>query len=184
MYYITNTIQIKLRWAFICHIHNYTDYNEEWNVCSAFNPSKWSSGQPTLQRPGEQLGVCCLAQGSHLSRGTLPARARIWTHNLELLRVSSPMLYPLGHYSPGPRLPWGHDSPTLLVYKSCTMVKGLQECIVEACFSMSLFREGHCPIDALSKYPHLQSWPLESACCDRKCGKTVPGLKYAKPQCP
>ncbi len=34
--------------SFICHIHNYTEYNEEWNVFSAFNPSKythtWSSG--------------------------------------------------------------------------------------------------------------------------------------------
>ncbi len=26
--------------SFICHIHNYTEYNEEWNVFSAFNPSK------------------------------------------------------------------------------------------------------------------------------------------------
>ncbi len=54
--------------SFICHIHNYTEYNEEWNVFSAFNPSKWSSGQPTLRLSGEQLGVRCLAQGSHLSR--------------------------------------------------------------------------------------------------------------------
>ncbi len=30
--------------SFIFHIHNYTEYNEEWNVFSAFNPSKWSSG--------------------------------------------------------------------------------------------------------------------------------------------
>ncbi len=43
-------------------------YNQQWNVLTAFNPSKcthtWSSGQS-----GEQLGVQCLAQGSHLSRG-------------------------------------------------------------------------------------------------------------------
>ncbi len=26
--------------SFICHIHHYTEYNEEWNVFSAFNPSK------------------------------------------------------------------------------------------------------------------------------------------------
>ncbi len=67
-----------IRWdgakmSFICHIHNYTEYNEQWNVFSAFNPSKythtWSSGQLTLQASGEQLGVRCLAQGSHLSRG-------------------------------------------------------------------------------------------------------------------
>ncbi len=33
---------------FICHIQNYTEYNQQWNVFSAFNPSKrthtWSSG--------------------------------------------------------------------------------------------------------------------------------------------
>ncbi len=40
---------------------------------SAFNPSKcthleqWAADTAT---PGEQLGVRCLAQGSHLSRGT------------------------------------------------------------------------------------------------------------------
>ncbi len=58
----SNTIQIKLR--FICHIHNYTEYNEEWNVFSAFNPSKcthtWSSGQPTLRRPGSSWGFGAL----------------------------------------------------------------------------------------------------------------------------
>ncbi len=52
--------------VFICHIHNYTEYNQQWNVFSAFNPSKcthtWSSGQP-----GSSWG--CLAQASHLSRG-------------------------------------------------------------------------------------------------------------------
>ncbi len=68
--------------SFICHIHNYTEYNEEWNVFSAFNPSKWSSGQPTVQRPGSSRG--------------LPAGAGIRTHNLGLPRVSSPTLYPLG----------------------------------------------------------------------------------------
>ncbi len=34
---------------------------------SAFNPSKWSSGQPTLQRPESSLGFGAL--GSHLSCG-------------------------------------------------------------------------------------------------------------------
>ncbi len=59
--------------SFICHIHNYTEYNEEWNVFSAFNPSKctytleqWAAD---IAAPGEQLGVRCLAQGSHLSHG-------------------------------------------------------------------------------------------------------------------
>ncbi len=48
------------------------------NLCSAFNPSKcthtvvnihleqWAANAAA---PGEQLGVQCLAQGSHLSRG-------------------------------------------------------------------------------------------------------------------
>ncbi len=30
---------------------------------SAFNPSKWSSGQPTLQRPGSSLGFGTLLKG-------------------------------------------------------------------------------------------------------------------------
>ncbi len=61
--------------------------------------------------PGEQLGVQCLAQGSHLSRGieggesagyslpptTIPAGPEIRTHDL---RVTSPTLYPLGHDCP------------------------------------------------------------------------------------
>ncbi len=42
----------------------------------------WSSGQPTVQRPGSSRG--------------LPDGAGIRTHNLGLPRVSSPTLYPLG----------------------------------------------------------------------------------------
>ncbi len=58
--------------SFICHIHNYTEYNQQWNVLSAFNPSKcthleqWAADTAA---PGEHLGVRCLAQGSQLSRG-------------------------------------------------------------------------------------------------------------------
>ncbi len=80
--------------SFICHIHNYTEYN----VFSAFNPSKCthtrSSGQPTLQRPGSSWGFGALLKAQSW---TLPARAGIRTHNLGLPRVSSPTLYPLGH---------------------------------------------------------------------------------------
>ncbi len=50
----------------------------------------WSSGQPTVQRPGS----------SH----ELPAGAGIRAHNLGLPRVSSPTLYPLGQ-----RLPKAND---------------------------------------------------------------------------
>ncbi len=46
----------------------------------------WSSGQPTVQRPGSSRG--------------LPVGAGIRTHNLGLPRVSSPTLYPLGQRLP------------------------------------------------------------------------------------
>jgi len=46
----------------------------------------WSSGQPTVQRPGSSHG--------------LPFGAGIRTHNLGLPRVSSPTLYPLGQRLP------------------------------------------------------------------------------------
>ncbi len=32
----------KKKYFFICHIRNYTEYNQQWNVFSAFNPSKWA----------------------------------------------------------------------------------------------------------------------------------------------
>ncbi len=46
----------------------------------------WSSGQPTVQRPGSSRG--------------LSVGAGIRTHNLGLPRVSSPTLYPLGQQLP------------------------------------------------------------------------------------
>ncbi len=49
--------------SFICHKHNYTEYNEEWNVFSAFNPSKWSSGELTLRHPGSSWGFGALLKG-------------------------------------------------------------------------------------------------------------------------
>ncbi len=48
--------------SFICHMHNYTEYNQQWNVFL----EQWAADTAA---PGEQLGVRCLAQGSHLSRG-------------------------------------------------------------------------------------------------------------------
>ncbi len=57
----------------------------------------WSSGQPTVQRPGSSHG--------------LPVGAGIRTHNLGLPRVSSPTLYPLGQrLLPPPPLQLGHNS--------------------------------------------------------------------------
>ncbi len=48
-------------------MHNYTEYNQQWNVFSAFNPSKCthtrSSGQPTLRHPGSSWGFGALRKG-------------------------------------------------------------------------------------------------------------------------
>ncbi len=100
--------------SFICHIHNYTEYNDEWNVFSAFNPSKWSSGQPTLRRPGSSWGFGALLKG-------LTSVVDTSCHNLGLPRVSSPTLYPLGHDCP----PLGHDCPKR---KKCTALYWKRRC--------------------------------------------------------
>ncbi len=56
------------RMSFICHIHNYTKYNEEWNVFSAFNPSKcthleqWAAD---CAAPGEQSWTSCRSRDSN-----------------------------------------------------------------------------------------------------------------------
>ncbi len=58
----------KARMSFICHIHNYTEYNEEWNVFSAFNPSKcthleqWAAD---CAAPGEQSWTSCRSRDSN-----------------------------------------------------------------------------------------------------------------------
>ncbi len=54
--------------SFICHIHNYTEYNEEWNVFSAFNPSKCThleqwAGDCAV--PGEQSWTSCRSRDSN-----------------------------------------------------------------------------------------------------------------------
>ncbi len=54
--------------SFICHKHNYTEYNEEWNVFSAFNPSKcthleqWAAD---CAAPREQSWTSCQSQDSN-----------------------------------------------------------------------------------------------------------------------
>ncbi len=86
--------------CFICHIHKFTEYNQQWNVCSAFNPSKcthtWSSGQPTLQRPGSSWGFSALLKGL-----TSVMNNSCWSwHSNPQPRVTSPTLYPLGQDCP------------------------------------------------------------------------------------
>ncbi len=80
-------IQIKLGWAlFVTYTIIQSIMRSEMCSLHLTHPSAhtWSSGQPTVQRPGSSRG--------------LPAGAR--THNLGLPRVSSPTLYPLGQRLP------------------------------------------------------------------------------------
>ncbi len=85
----TNTIQIKLGWAlFVTYTIIQSIMRSEMCSLHLTHPSvhTWSSGQPTVQHPGSSHG--------------LPFGAGIRTHNLELSRVSSPTLYPLGQRLP------------------------------------------------------------------------------------
>ncbi len=70
---------------------------------SAFNPSKcthtWSSGQPTLRRPGSSWGFGALPKGLTLVVDTSSQRFGIRTHILGLLRVPI-RPNPLGHDCP------------------------------------------------------------------------------------
>ncbi len=49
--------------SFICHIHNYTEYNEEWNVFSAFNSAADSAAD--IAAPGEQSWTSCQSRDSN-----------------------------------------------------------------------------------------------------------------------
>ncbi len=76
---------IKLGWAlFVTYTIIQSIMRSEMCSLHLTHPSvhTWSSGQPTVQRPGSSRG--------------LPVGAGIRTHNLGLPRVSSPTLYPLG----------------------------------------------------------------------------------------
>ncbi len=80
------------------------------NLCSAFNPSKWtqlqSSGQPMLRRPGSSWGFDAMLKGltsvvvlkvenAHYS---LPENSCRTRDSNPQPRVANPTLYPLGHY--------------------------------------------------------------------------------------
>ncbi len=86
--------------SFICHIHNYTQYKQQWNVFSTFALYKythtWSSGQPTLRRPGSSWGFSALLKGL-----TSVVDNSCWSRDSNPQpRVTSLTLYPLE-----PRLP-------------------------------------------------------------------------------
>ncbi len=93
--------QIKLGWAlFVTYTIIQSIMRSEMCSLHLTHPSvhTWSSGQPTVQRPGSSRG--------------LPVGAGIRTHNLGLPRVSSPTLYPLGQ-----RLPCGPMTAQISMYK-------------------------------------------------------------------
>ncbi len=98
--FVTALHELLLSSDELCLIHNYTEYNQQWNVFSTFKPSKcthtWSSEQPTLRRPGSSWGFGALLKGltsvvdnSCRSRDSRPQP-----------RVTTPTLYPLGLDSP------------------------------------------------------------------------------------
>ncbi len=86
---VTKQIQIKLGWAlFVTYTIIQSIMRSEMCSLHLTHPSvhTWSSGQPTVQRPG--------------SSRWLPVGAGIRTHNLGLPWVSNPTLYPLGQRLP------------------------------------------------------------------------------------
>ncbi len=92
----------------ICALHlthpSAHTHSSETHTHTHTHPEQWAA---KAVAPGEQLGVRCLAQGSHLSRGIEgggsagyslpPAGPETRTRNLQ---VTSPTLYPLGHDCP------------------------------------------------------------------------------------
>ncbi len=85
--------------SFICHIHNYTEYNQQWNVFSAFNPSKWTHL--------EQWAASTVAPGSSWWFGALLKGLTSVVNNScrsgdskPQPRITSQTLYPLGHDCP------------------------------------------------------------------------------------
>ncbi len=92
----------RIEYVFICHVHNYIEYNQQWNVFSVFNPSKCTHththahartcthgavGRRHSSSRGFFLkGLTSVVDNSCRSRESNPQP-----------RVTSPPLYPLGH---------------------------------------------------------------------------------------
>ncbi len=88
MFIIIIILIIKLRLAlFVTYTIIQSIMRSEMCSLHLTHPSAHTPGAVT---PGEQLGVRCLAQGSHLSRGHFQSR-----DSDPQPRVTSPTLYPL-----------------------------------------------------------------------------------------
>ncbi len=71
IYRCTDTIIGYRFWKklyFFCHIHNYTEYNQQWNVFSALDLSKcthiWSSGHCSFRKCSSTTTACNFIQDS------------------------------------------------------------------------------------------------------------------------
>ncbi len=123
-------VEEKEEELFICHIHNYTEYTQQWNLFSAFNPSKsahtWSSGQPTMRCPRSSWGFGALLKGL-----TSVVDNSCWSQDSNPQpRVTSPTLYPLGH-----------DCPLLCCeYLQCVSLFGCVESMCSACVVVKLMK--------------------------------------------
>ncbi len=68
--------------SFICHIHSYTEYNQQWNVFSkCTHLEHWAADNAA---PGEQFGGSVPCSRVSPQSWTIPAGAEIRTHNLDL----------------------------------------------------------------------------------------------------
>ncbi len=109
--YIYNTIQINLRLAlFVTYTIIQSITSSEMCFLHLTHPSAHTTGAVGSRHCGARGAVGGSVPCSRVSpqSWTLPARARIQTHNLGLPQVSSPTLYPLGH-----------DCPLLLIIWVC-----------------------------------------------------------------
>ncbi len=73
--------------SIFCLIHNYTEYNHQWNVFSAFNQSKCTHLEQCaadIAAPGVQFVGSVPCSRVSPQSWTLPAGAEIRTHNLGL----------------------------------------------------------------------------------------------------
>ncbi len=91
-------IQIKLRWAlFVTYTIIQSIMRSEMCSLHLTHPSGAVGSRHCGTRGAAGGSVPCSRVSPQ--SWTLPARARIWTHNLGLPQVSSPTLYPLGSHA-------------------------------------------------------------------------------------
>ncbi len=101
--------------SFICHIHNYTEYNEQWDVFSAFNPSKLEQWAADCAAPREQFGVSVPCSRVSPQSWTLPAGAEFIRFLLYCTYFTSCTIrlnlfeWPTPNPAPKPTSHWGLD---------------------------------------------------------------------------